>query len=208
MQTSTVPASVEPILIAAFELRDAVRVALAQTTVEDDPLPEPIVNAMRALERSTPLRRYTARHNGEDAPPWDLLADSDEAALELVAAEAESWGASEDADGRSTEGRYSLRLSTIDQNGNECELDDVDVVVPVPEPKCAEGCRHRWTAPHARLGGVEENPGVFGHGAGIRILRVCDRCGCLRTVDTAATERSTGRTVEATTYEEGWLARR
>jgi hypothetical protein len=54
------------------------------------------------------------------------------------------------------------------------------------------------------VGGIEENPGVWGHGGGVVINEACVRCGCGRTTDTWAQDPSTGRQgLESVAYEEG-----
>ncbi|MDR7492169.1 MAG: hypothetical protein QN122_12055 [Armatimonadota bacterium] len=45
---------------------------------------------------------------------------------------------------------------------------------------------HAWVAPYQFVGGVPENPGVWGHGGGVVVREVCRRCGALRIVDTWA----------------------
>jgi hypothetical protein len=38
-------------------------------------------------------------------------------------------------------------------------------------------CHHRWATPWRLVGGLRENPGVYGHGAGVLERFVCARCG-------------------------------
>jgi len=59
------------------------------------------------------------------------------------------------------------------------------------EPKCVSGLDHDWCSPEF-LGGCCENPGVFGHGGGAVIHRVCKHCGIYRVTDTWAQDRETG----------------
>ena len=65
-------------------------------------------------------------------------------------------------------------------------------VDPAP-PRCLPGLRHEFVAPVEVVGGLPENPGVFGHGGGARFVRVCLACGCRRELDTWGTDRATGR---------------
>lgn len=52
-------------------------------------------------------------------------------------------------------------------------------------PPCDYGYqRHRWRAPYSIVGGIKENPGVWGKGAGVSMTEVCEHCGCFRTLDT------------------------
>jgi len=81
------------------------------------------------------------------------------------------------------------------------------------EPEC-QGGEHDWRSPHSLVGGVEENPGVQGHGGGCFYDEVCRYCGVGRRVDTWATDPETGRqglvSVEysdATEESETWAAR-
>lgn len=62
-----------------------------------------------------------------------------------------------------------------------------------PTPFCEDGSRHHeWECPHEIVGGLKENPGVFGHGGGVKIKSVCQRCGLYRITDTWATNPANG----------------
>lgn len=74
-----------------------------------------------------------------------------------------------------------------------------------PEPECT-GTEHDWQSPHAIVGGIEENPGCWGSGAGILSLEVCVLCGCSRRTDTGATDMSDGTTCTKVSYESGEYA--
>jgi hypothetical protein len=41
-------------------------------------------------------------------------------------------------------------------------------------------CRHDWRTPHSVVGGLRENPGVWGVGAGVAEHFVCSRCGAYK----------------------------
>ena len=58
-------------------------------------------------------------------------------------------------------------------------------------PNCADDT-HAWVSPHAVVGGLKENPGVFGHGGGVRITEVCRHCGVYRITDTWYQDINTG----------------
>lgn len=60
------------------------------------------------------------------------------------------------------------------------------------EPPCPGEKAHDWESPYVILGGLEENPGVWGHGGGVIIKEVCMCCGCLKTTDTWAQNPSNG----------------
>ena len=64
------------------------------------------------------------------------------------------------------------------------------VIQPVP-PACTDGHdEHDWCAPYEVVGGLRENPGVWGHGGGVICREVCQRCGVYRVTDTDAQEVS------------------
>lgn len=71
------------------------------------------------------------------------------------------------------------------------EEDSDTVTLAEEEPECTESA-HDWQAPHEIVGGIEENPGVWGHGGGVIIHEVCVHCGCGRTTDTWAQRHDTG----------------
>ena len=60
------------------------------------------------------------------------------------------------------------------------------------EPECSGGGDHDWQSPIEIVGGVRENPGVWGHGGGVTIDECCVRCGCQRHTDTWATNPTNG----------------
>jgi hypothetical protein len=89
----------------------------------------------------------------------------------------------------------------------ECELTDefeTDTVVIEPrEPPCEPGRTHDWRTPYDVLGGLRDNPGVWGHGGGLIMRSVCRHCGRYRIVDTWAQRRDTGEQgLIETTYAE------
>lgn len=65
------------------------------------------------------------------------------------------------------------------------------VAIHPQEPECTKK-QHKWIAPHEVVGGLEDNPGVWGHGGGVRIHDLCKHCGVHRHVDTWAQDRSDG----------------
>lgn len=73
-----------------------------------------------------------------------------------------------------------------------------------PEPPCVDGQGHDWRSPHEIVGGIRENPGVWGHGGGVIMHECCVRCGCRRTTDTWAQRQDTGEQgLESVEYEPG-----
>lgn len=80
-----------------------------------------------------------------------------------------------DADGEAVDSRHNI---TVEVNPDE--------------PECEDDGGHDWQSPHGIVGGIKENPGVWGHGGGIVIVECCIRCGCKRTTDTWAQDHETG----------------
>jgi hypothetical protein len=66
------------------------------------------------------------------------------------------------------------------------------ITLEAEEPDCADGEEHDWRSPHSVLGGLEDDPGVQGHGGGVIITEVCAHCGIYRVTDTWAQDMSTG----------------
>jgi len=60
------------------------------------------------------------------------------------------------------------------------------------QPDCGSGHDHDWMSP-SFLGGLDERPGVWGHGGGVIVREVCAHCGAYRTTDTWAQDQTTGR---------------
>jgi hypothetical protein len=71
------------------------------------------------------------------------------------------------------------------------ETDTHTIAVEPDEPECTAP-EHDWAAPHDVVGGLEENPGVRGHGGGVTIHEVCRHCAEHRHTDTWAQDPSTG----------------
>lgn len=71
-------------------------------------------------------------------------------------------------------------------------------------PPCTTKSGHRWGRPHHVVGGLKENPGVWGHGGGVVIHDVCLRRGCTvrRKTDTWATDSTTGMQGRSVRYSE------
>ena len=86
------------------------------------------------------------------------------------------------------------------------EEERVSVAIEQDEPECSSG-DHDWQSPHELVGGIAENPGVWGHGGGVVITECCLRCGCGRKTDTWAQNRTTGEQgLREVTYEPGKYA--
>lgn len=87
-----------------------------------------------------------------------------------------------------SDGTWWCSVWTEGENG---QTEKVKVAVEPAEPKC-EGDEHDWQSPHEIVGGIAENPGVFGHGGGVTIHEVCSVCGCGRILDTWAQDPTDG----------------
>ena len=60
----------------------------------------------------------------------------------------------------------------------------ITIKVDPEEPNCVDELGHDWQRPHSLLGGLKENPGVWGTSKGVSITEVCSRCGVYRTTET------------------------
>lgn len=93
------------------------------------------------------------------------------------------------------------------------EEESCTVTCDEEEPECLEAAAHEWQSPHEIVGGIRENPGVWGHGGGVIIAEVCLHCGCERSTDTWAQRPDTGEQgLQSVRYEPGkhatWAAQR
>lgn len=71
------------------------------------------------------------------------------------------------------------------------------------QPKCSHDDGHDWHSPYSVLGGLKENPGVWGHGGGVIIRAVCRHCGVYRITDTWAQNPETGEQgLTSTSYQD------
>lgn len=74
------------------------------------------------------------------------------------------------------------------------------VAIDPPAPACVDA-DHDWQSPDW-LGGCKENPGVWGHGGGVKIKEVCGGCGTYRHTDTWAQDPCTGEQgLDSVAYE-------
>jgi hypothetical protein len=82
-------------------------------------------------------------------------------------------------------------------------IEDHTVEVPAKEPKCRKGREHNWRSPLSVVGGIEENPGCYGHGGGTVSAEVCAYCGVYKYTDTWAQDRTNGQQgLHAVNYED------
>lgn len=107
------------------------------------------------------------------------------------------WGGEDGVVRKTTWIHASYRCAESNERG------EVTVTIDPEEPKCTED-EHDWQSPHKLVGGLRENPGVFGHGGGVRIYAACMHCGCGRLTDTWAQDRETGQQgLESVSYTVG-----
>ena len=97
-----------------------------------------------------------------------------------------------------------VTCTPLDDDGEpiEDEEEDIAVAMDPEEPDCDEHGEHDWCSPEW-LGGCDSNPGVWGHGGGVKITEVCSKCGLYRVIDTWAQDRATGERFESVEYREG-----
>ena len=96
-------------------------------------------------------------------------------------------------------------LVVCDETGEE---GSGTVECPAEEPDCDHDDGHDWQAPYELVGGIKDNPGVWGHGGGVIINEACLRCGCGRKTDTWAQRPGTGQRLTSVSYEIGEYADR
>jgi hypothetical protein len=111
-----------------------------------------------------------------------------------------SWDTSE---GTVWVSAYVIELEDGEESG---ESHTVSVTIEPDEPTCTES-EHDWQSPLAIVGGIKENPGVWGHGGGIIMHEVCIHCGCEKITDTWAQDHDTGEQgLTSTRYDAGKYA--
>ena len=102
---------------------------------------------------------------------------------------------------------WAWRVGVVrDERGDvyavEIDRDSYTIAIDPDEPACLDGENHDWQSPHEIVGGIESNPGVWGHGGGVVITECCVRCGCARITNTWAQNPETGEQgLQSVTYE-------
>lgn len=92
-------------------------------------------------------------------------------------------------------------LSWTDEDGENQE-ETININLDPPQPKCISNKNHDWSSPEW-LGGLKENPGIWGNGGGVIIKEVCLHCGCEKTTNTWAQNPSNGEQgLTSISYEE------
>src|SRR5438067_469361 len=129
------------------------------------------------------MKRYLCNDGNAEI---EIAADSArEAAQQYV--DGGDWGVNQETDW------VDVYVQEIDEDGEEVgDRQCIKIAIEPDEPECSDGNEHDWQSPHSLLGGIEENPGVWGHGGGVIITEVCVHCGIYRDTDTWAQDMSTG----------------
>ncbi len=106
---------------------------------------------------------------------------------------------------------YQAETSTIwvkahlfwnDEDGEEEFVETIKVEIHPSEPKCvSKQDAHDFQSP-SFLGGLSENPGVWGSGGGVIKTECCMKCGCAKRTNTWAQDNSDGEQgLTSITYE-------
>lgn len=91
------------------------------------------------------------------------------------------------------EALHVLRCTALlDRENCDNQQESVTVRFDQDEPKCSSDDGHDWQSPYSIVGGIKENPGVWGHGGGVVINECCMNCGCQKSTDTWAQRGDTG----------------
>ena len=135
--------------------------------------------------------------------PFDIDADSMEEAIGL--AKADTIHLYQGLDDDVSTQWVDLYIFELDDDGKIIDDSEEKATVTADpiEPPCTGSNEHDWQAPHSIVGGIKENPGVWGHGGGVRINEVCLRCRCGKTTDTWDQRPDTGEQgLLSVSYEE------
>lgn len=138
---------------------------------------------------------------------WTLRAEGIEETIEAASVDeardkAEAWNRSGDWD--SSGGTIWVDCYL---HGDDIE-EKITTRLDPPEPRCVDrDTEHDWQSPYRIVGGLEENPGVHGHGGGVILREVCMHCGTERMTDTWAQRPDTGEQgLESVSYQKNKYA--
>lgn len=175
---------------AEREYRCALNAALTESSTEDaDSLTE---TDYAAALRILPTLRPTSPDDGCEGMVGPL-GERDQAGT-VAALVAAGYEVADAADADGVVWIWVIVPEIDGQSGeteDEEEEEDADSLIQ-PEPRCESGHEHDWHAAHSVVGGIEENPGVWGHGGGATITRHCAHCGAYQITDTWAQDPATG----------------
>jgi hypothetical protein len=91
-----------------------------------------------------------------------------------------------------TRSPYPHGIDLYGDLADDKHIDTITTAIDPDAPDCDDPRGHNWKAPHELVGGIEDNPGVWGSGGGVKIHEVCVRCGCGKLTDTWAQRPDTG----------------
>ncbi len=179
--------------IATEALAECEEAAEAQGFEGDNwtPTPADCEYVQAQLLTAVTSRDYTIRLDGGNGGEETIQADSLKDAIRQARewADEGDWSNAcgiEEGDGPST---IWVDLS-VSRHGEELHYERYQI--DPPEPDCTSDKGHDWQSPIQVVGGIEENPGVQGHGGGVVIHEVCVHCGYARITDTWAQDMETG----------------
>jgi hypothetical protein len=138
--------------------------------------------ARAALIASEEPRSYTIRYLDSSGVETFVTCSPDE-----LDAEVEADVRSGDYSGG--EGTQYVDVLVTSEDGTE---ERRTITIQPEAPDCADGLEHDWQSPLSLVGGIAQNPGVWGKGGGLTIHEVCAYCGAHRHTDTWAQRRDTG----------------
>jgi len=151
-----------------------------------------VVAARLALRKSDEPREYTLRYEGGEETTITCRPSELDARIDVDVRSAD-W----DTDHGTI--YIDVWVSSIDGT----QHDKHTVTIAPQAPDCAAGHEHDWRSPIELVGGIGDNPGVWGHGGGVTIDEVCCHCGARRHTDTWAQRMDTGEQgLTEVTYEE------
>ena len=109
----------------------------------------------------------------------------------------------EDGDGETFWLDIDCSITLVNYDGEQIFIEASETLTFHPvEPDCSDD-EHIWKSPFEVLGGIEENPGVWGNGGGVIIKRVCPKCGQYKIIDTWAQNPENGiQGLESIKYQE------
>lgn len=151
-------------------------------------------------------------------PTYQVTDGNGDITIEAASAQAacQEWVDTGDWGSESKTTWVTCRATPLDAGGKRLydESESHTIEIPPTEPDCCAGS-HDWATPYSVLGGLKENPGVWGNGGGVICTEVCRHCGRYQITDTWAQNPENGEqgltSVEyrdADESSEAWLTRR
>ncbi len=139
------------------------------------------------------MTTYEARMDGAAET---IEADSLEEAIQAT----EDWA--RDGDWGHNDTTIWVHAVLVETDADGDTIHRIKVQIDPDEPRCEDGQEHDWQSPLDIVGGIKENPGVWGHGGGVTIQEVCLHCGCGKLTDTWAQDPETGEQgLNSVTYQ-------